>query len=323
MNLIQKINKELKATTRILVASHQNPEGDAIGSALALYHHWKAEKEIQVFNEDKVPYFLSFLPGVELIKHKLTELKRNFEMVIVVDCANLSRVNDNFSKFIEGRKIINIDHHQTNSNFGMLNLVSAKASSTGEIIFELLKKSGKRLNPETAICLYTAISMDTGSFQYINTSYNSFKTATELVKLGAKPNQIARAVYHSHPPARLLLLCQVLATLKFSKDQKRADLTLSQDMYKKAQASPEMAEGFINYLTSIKGVEVAMLFRQVGKNQYKVTFRSMGKVNVARLAEELGGGGHHQASGATLNGNLEQIKRQIRVRVDNLIKRYK
>jgi len=321
MSLSQKINKEIERASRILVASHQNPEGDAIGSALALYHHWKDEKEIQVFNEDKAPYFLCFLPGAELIKHRLRELKRNFDLVVVVDCANLSRVSEKFSEFIKGRKIINIDHHQTNSNFGMLNLVSAQASSTGEIIFELLKKSGKRLNPETATCLYTAISMDTGSFQYINTSYNSFKTATELVKLGAQPNQIAKAVYHSHPPARLLLLCQVLATLEFSKNQKRADITLSQDMYKKAQASPEMAEGFINYLTSIKGIEVAILFRQVEKNQYKVTFRSMGKVNVARLAEELGGGGHHQASGATLNGSLEQIKRQIRVRVDNLIQK--
>jgi len=322
MSLIPKICEELEQASRLLVASHQNPEGDAIGSSLAILHHFP-EKKIEVFNADPLPYFLEFLPASEKIIHKLDELSWDYELALVLDCAHLERVEKDFARRLQGIRIINIDHHQSNCQFGELNLVEAQASSTGEILYQLFSHLGRPISRDTATCLYTAIMMDTGSFRYINTTPASLEIAFQLAKLGANPAYIARQVYENHPPARLLLLAQTLQTLKFGSEGRRAEIVLTQEMFKKAGASPSMAEGFINYLTSVRGVEVAILFRELELGRYKVSFRSQGKVNVAKLAEELGGGGHFQASGATLEGKLEEIQALVRKKVDELIAQVK
>jgi phosphoesterase RecJ-like protein len=321
MNIIQKINNRLESARSILVASHKNPEGDALGSSLALYHHFGQGKKIQVFNLDPVPYFLEFLPGSEKIIHQLKDLDPDFEIAVVLDCANLNRVCDDFPQFLKGKSLINIDHHQTASQFGELNLVNPLASSTGEILFQLFFDSERTISRNTATCLYTAISMDTGSFQYPNTTRATLETAASLVKLGAEPARIAHNLYETHPQSRLLLLAQVMPTVKFSENGKRAEMTLTSEMFQKAGAGPAMAEGFINFLTSVKGVEVAILFRELQPGKFKVSFRSLGRIDVARLSEKFGGGGHKQAAGATLEGGLEQIQSLIRREVDEIISR--
>jgi len=320
MNIIQKINNELENAGSILVASHKNPEGDALGSSLALYHHFGQGKKIQVFNLDPVPYFLEFLPGSEKVIHQLKDLDPDFELAVVVDCAGLNRVCDEFPPFLRGKKLINIDHHQTGSEFGQLNLLNSRASSTGEILFQLFFDSERTISRNTATCLYAALSMDTGSFQYPNTTRATLETAASLVKLGAEPARIAHNLYETHPRSRLLLLAQVMPTVKFSENGKRAEMTLTSEMFQKAGANPAMAEGFINFLTTVKGVEVAILFRQLEPGKFKVSFRSLGKIDVARLSEKFGGGGHQQAAGATLEGELEEIQSLIRREVDELVR---
>jgi phosphoesterase RecJ-like protein len=319
MSAIPKIINEIGQARSILVASHRNPEGDALGSSLAVFHQFGKDRRIQVFNSDPVPYFLAFLPGADQVIHELGKIKADYDLLVVVDCANLSRVCEKFPEFAAGRKIINIDHHESNHEFGFLNLVEPKASSAGEILYKLFNESGRPINKNAATCLYAAISMDTGSFQYINTSQVTLDAASALVRLGAEPAVISRNLYESHPKSRLLLLAQVLQTVKFSDDHKRADMTLTREMFDKAQAGPAMAEGFINFLTSVAGVEVAILFRQLGLDKFKVSFRSVDKINVAQLSEKFGGGGHHQAAGATLEGTLEDIQNLIRKEVDDLI----
>jgi len=314
---MKKICDELQKAA-LLVASHKNPEGDAIGSTLAFYHTFP-DKKVELFNADPVPYFLKFLPGVEKIRHQMNELSGEYDLVVIVDCANPDRVCERFFQQIKPKFTINIDHHESNSYFGDLNLIDPKASSTGELLFQLFSCFPQKINSQTATCLYTAIMMDTGSFRYINTTPRSLEIASKLANLGADPAWIARNVYESHPPARLILLGMALQTMVFSPDGKRAEMTLTKEMFQKAQADVSFSEGFINYLTSVAGVEVAVLFRELDKNTYKVSFRSQGRVNVAKLAEELGGGGHFQASGTTLKGSLDDIKKLVRQKVDELI----
>jgi len=319
MSLNQKIRTEIEKTGKILIASHQNPEGDALGAGLALYHHFRKNKKIQVFNQDPIPYFLAFLPGADKIIHRLDRIQTDFKLVIAVDCTDLERVSEKFPAFVQGKRIINIDHHETNKRFGALNLVHAKASSTGEIIFKLLAGSGKKISKEIATCLYTAVMMDTGSFRYSNTTSATLEVASQLVALGAKPGEIAKQVYENQPRNWLKLLSLVLQSFNLSETGERAELTLNQGMLNKTGAGKEMSEGMINYLMMISGVEVGILYRQLDKNKYKVSFRSRGKINVAKLSESLGGGGHAQAAGATMNGGLEEIKKLVRARVDQLL----
>ena len=321
MDLIRKIIAEIEQARRILVASHANPEGDALGSSLAIAHHFAKGKKIQVINLDQLPYFLEFLPGADKIVHTLEQVNKDFDLAVVVDCSDLDRVSAQFPALVQGRRIVNIDHHETNRQFGRLNLVDAKASSTGEIIFQLLKQTKIPLSRKTATCLYTALMMDTGSFRYANTSSRTLETAARLVELGAKPGEISRSVYESHPQAWLLLLGQVLPTFNISRDGRRAELTLTDEMYQAAGAGKEMSEGLINYLMTVKGVEVAILYRQIPNHKFKVSFRSRGKINVAKLSEQFGGGGHDMAAGATLEGELDEIKQRVREKVDQLLEK--
>lgn len=317
--ILQKINNEIEKAPSILVASHRNPEGDALGSSLAVLHHFAKGKKIQVFNRDPVPYFLEFLPGADKIIHDLSKIDPGFTLAVVVDCANLERVCEEFPECVRGKNVINIDHHATGGQSGELNLINPRASSAAEILFQLFSESERPIGRDAATCLYAGLSNDTGSFMYKNTTRITLETAASLVKLGADPAAIARNLYESHPQSRILLLAMVMPTMQFSGDGKRGDMTLTTAMFEKTGANPAMAEGFINFLTTVRALEVAILFRQLGPKKFKVSFRSTGKIDVAKLSAEFGGGGHVQAAGATLEGELEQVQQLIRKQVDDLI----
>jgi phosphoesterase RecJ-like protein len=220
---------------------------------------------------------------------------------------------------VKGKRIINIDHHESGKGFGDLKLINPHASSTAEILYQLLSESDRPILKDTATCLYAAISNDTGSFQFRNTSRAALETAACLVKLGANAAEIARGLYESHPKSRILLLAMVFQTIVFSHDSKRADITLTTEMFKNSGATVPMTEGFVNFLTAVQGVEVAILFRQMGPAKFKISLRSQGAINVARLCEKFGGGGHAQAAGANLEGELAAVQELIRKEVDELI----
>ena len=321
MSVAQKIISEIEKAKTILVAAHRNPEADALGSSLAIFHHFGKDKKITVFYDDSLPYFLEFLPGVELVVHDLAKLSRDFDLAVIVDCANLSRVCEKFPEFIKGKRILNIDHHESNALYGELNLVEPKASSTGEVLFKMFSNSDRLIRKNTATCLYAAISNDTGSFQYTNTSQYSLETASSLVKLGANPAAIAHYLYETHPRSRLMLLAQMLQTLKFSDDGRRGEVTLTKKMFESTGANVAMSEGFVNFLTATAGVEVAILFREQGPDKYKISLRSFGDLNVSKLCEKHGGGGHSQAAGCTIEGKLEDVQATVRKEVDELLSR--
>ena len=251
MEIIPQINNEIEQAKSILVASHRNPEADALASSLAILHHFGKGKKIQVFNADANPYFLEFLPGAQSVIHDLEKVSKDFELAVVVDCAALSRVCEPFPEFLKGKRIINIDHHESGKGFGDLKLINPHASSTAEILYQVFSESGRKISKDTATCLYAAISNDTGSFQFRNTSRAALETAACLVKLGANPAAIARGLYESHPKSRILLMAMAFQTIVFSPDSKRADITLTTEMFQKSGATVPMTEGLVNFLTAV------------------------------------------------------------------------
>jgi phosphoesterase RecJ-like protein len=324
---VSRIIKALLNHNDFVVASHVNPEGDALGSTLGLAAFLREQgKKAKPFCQDPVPHILKFLPSSDTVTSKTADLEVP-ESIVVLDCSDLQRTGDEFPKFVETFKekssgpLINIDHHGTNQDFGHINLVDEDASSTCEMLYEIIRSSGRKISLPVATCLYTGLVHDTGSFQYSNTTKKSLKTGADLVSIGVEPAWVCRNLYENMPAARLKLLALALGTLRFSRNSRRAEMMLTKDMFETTRTGPDAAEGFINYLIAVHGVEVAMLFREQAQHTYKVSFRSRQTVDVGGAAEALGGGGHKQASGATMHGDLESVRKKVHGVLDKFMKR--
>ena len=306
-----KIIDRIKENKTFLIASHMNPEGDAIGSALALAISLKSiEKEVTVFNQDPTPRNLQFLPMSNEIVHRI-DGPSNFDVAVVLDCADFDRLGKEGGKIEEIKNIINIDHHKTNSGFGELSLVDPYASSTAEIIYDLIKDIPVQITHDIAVNIYTGLLTDTGSFCYSNTTAEVLQIASDLVGIGVIPYKVAEEIYEKQPISRTRLLGSVLNTLEVLDNGRIAFVKVSLSMLEKAAAAPYLTENMVNYPKSIRGVKVAVLFREVSRNHYKMSFRSNEDVDVADIASEFGGGGHPRASGCSIKGSLSDVKERI------------
>ncbi len=310
-NLFKRAMEEIRKGRRFLVISHVNPEGDAVGSLLGLALALKeAGKDVVPYLDDQVPELLSFLPGSEQMVHSL-EKEEPFDATFAVDCGQLERLGRGFAEFKGHGVLINIDHHKTNDHFGDINIVVPEASAAGEIVFDLLKQAGLKITPEVAVNLYVAIHTDTGSFRYSSSTPEAFRKAGELVRLGADPWKIASRVYENHPLKRFRLLSEALSTLEMKDEGKIAVLTITEDMLKRVNGTKDLVDGFVNYARAVEGVEVGVLFRECGKDEYKISLRAKGDVDVSKIAEKFGGGGHPHAAGFNIKGSLEEVKEKI------------
>jgi len=312
---IKRILEELKEGKSFLVLSHQNPEGDALGSTLAIAFALKSMgKSVTTFNQDGVPDNLMFLPGAHDVSTSLSPDGR-YDVILALDCGDPELLGNTFARWRKSigksPSIIVIDHHETNKGFGKHNYVDPKASSAGEMIYRLLRKIPVEITPAIATHIYTAILCDTGSFRYSNTTHRAFKIVEEMVRKGADPCEISQHVFETQPLRRIKLLALVLNTLEVTPDGKVASVTILREMYDKTGARKEDAEEFINYTRSIEGVEVGILFREVKENKFRISFRSKRSVDVANIAQEFGGGGHHSASGCSVEGTLEESKEKV------------
>jgi phosphoesterase RecJ-like protein len=314
--MIPKIISEIEANTSFLITAHENPDGDAVGSTMALGCFLQSRgKDVAVYYCDPIPDNYLFLPLAESVVRTIPD--RSFDVSFVLDAGELKRAGEEFVSFPGKGKIINIDHHPYGEQFGDINLVDPKASATGAIIYRIIKHSGYAVDYDTALCIYTAIVTDTGSFRYSNADSEAFRITGELVELGINPWFIAERLYESQPRKRLELLALALATLTVSEQGDFASVTVTLDMYKKTGAGPDLTDGFVNYPRSIHGVEVAVLFREVRQGVYKVGFRSKGKVNVSALAAAFGGGGHHNAAGCVVNGTIDEVRKTVFSHLEN------
>ena len=307
---IEDLLRVVRENQIFLVASHVNPEGDAIGSALALAEGLeRMGKEVTIFFDDRVPYLYSFMPHVERVTHDVTG--RVFDVTIAVDCGELERLGKGFERIGERGIFVNIDHHSSNDLFGDINIVDEDASATGEMIYRILKGFGVPITSTIATNLYVALLMDTGSFRYSSATPEAFRIAAELVEKGVNPWEVAKRIYESHPVERLRLLGQSLGTIELRCGGRLAIMVVTRQMYESCGATEEMTESFVNYPRSIKGVKVAVFMREIGERSYKFSLRAKEEIDVSRIAALFGGGGHRRAAGCVVEGDLEEVKERM------------
>ena len=308
----------LKGCKTVLISAHKNPDGDALGSQLALMLALeKMNKTVTGHNLDPVPEIYRFLPCVDKIKTGRPAPGR-YDAYVVVD-ADPPRTGL-FDKSYPADVLINIDHHITNPREWPLTWLEPDASACGEMIYALLRELGAAIDRDIALCLYTAIFTDTGSFRYSNTSPESMRIAAALLESGADPWLVTENVYESFAYRRLKLLGAVLAGMERSEDGRVAWVVITDTLYRQTGTSAEDTDNFVNFVRSVKGVEVAVLFRQTAESQYKISLRSKGRVDLSALAQSFGGGGHKNAAGGTLDGSLEEVKTLVIRGVEKAVK---
>lgn len=315
--MTEAILKIIKQGSRFLVASHENPDGDAIGSTLALVNALRqAGKEVVAYNRDHIPDDFQFLPGAATVVNDLKG-EAEFDAGFILDSGELKRAGGELKD--RCRILVNIDHHPHSEHFGEVHYVDEKASATGALVYRIVKAAGWNLSIEVALCIYTAILSDTGSFRYSNADPEAFRIAAEMVEVGVPPWDVASGIYESQDVRRLRLLAMALSTLTVSSCGRYASLSVTDDMMAECGAGTEHTDGFVNYPRSVRGVEVALFFRQLEEDLFKVGFRSKGAIDVGALSRELGGGGHHNAAGATVQGSLDEVRDSVFVRLDQLL----
>jgi len=309
-NNIETICRLLREKDRFLIACHENPEGDAIGSELALALALrKMGKTATVLNADPVPANLAFLPGADSVVFE--EDGARYEVAVVVDCGSPERTGRVQAELSKCRLLVNIDHHKTNGEVGEYTLVDPEAAATGMLVYRVLVAMGFEIDYDVAVNLYVAILTDTGSFHYANTSSEAFHIAGDLIRKGIDPWAVAEQVYETQSVSRLRLLGRVLGSLEVAAGGMVAAVTTRRKDLSEFCATKDFLEGFINYPRSVIGVEVAVAFREESPEVYRVSFRSKGRVDVSAVAQAFGGGGHRNAAGCTVAGTLSEVKRRI------------
>ena len=304
---IQKITEVIRTNNSFLLTTHEGPDGDAIGSSLALASFLRAiGKQVTVHYQDPVPELYSFLPGADTVLSHIPE--RHYDVACVLDIGERKRAGSQFCNFTTVGTTINLDHHLTCENFGDLNLIDSTAAATGLLVYRVAAAYGFTFDVNTALCIYVAVITDTGSFRYSNANREAFTVAGEMIECGINAWDVAEKLYENQPQRRLELLAKCLPTLEVFKEGLAASVTVTLDMYAACGGDAELTDGFVNYPRSIRGVEVAIFFRQLSELKFKVGFRSKGKVNVATFSAALGGGGHHNAAGCTVDGSLAEVK---------------
>jgi phosphoesterase RecJ-like protein len=306
MDELEQVLQEIKQRRRFLVTSHARPDGDAIGSTLALAQILrKMGKSAEVVLRDMVPVIYKPLPQAESIVHA-SRVNGDYDAAIILECDSIQRTR---LQGLEDQFLINIDHHASSKPFAHVNWIDPSAVATAELIFRLAQAAQVKLTPEIATCLYTAVLTDTGSFCFAPTNACTFELAKYLVEHGADPGKIAQNVYFSVPISKMRLLGAALSRL----EREGAVIWMSitrQDM-ERLGALEEDCEGLVNYALGISGVEVAVFFREVAQERIRVSIRSKGAVNVAEIAEKFGGGGHECAGGFSTEGPVHEAAQRV------------
>lgn len=296
----------LRNGERFLVCSHSRPDGDAVGSVLAMGMLLEQMgKRADLVTADGVPAVYRGLPGAESIRHAL-RVHGPYDAVILLECDGLERAR---LRGLEDFFHINIDHHISGRKYAHLNWIDHGAASVGEMVYRLVKAAGVTVTPEMATCLYTTVLTDTGGFTYGSVRASTFAVAQDLVLAGADPVAIAREVCYSTPASKVLLLGAALGNLK--REGRLAWLWVTHQDMVRTCAAEEDCEGLVNVAVGISGVEVAAFLRELPERRFRLSMRSKGKVNVAEIAERLGGGGHGNAAGCTLEGPLGRALDEI------------
>lgn len=300
----------------IFICSHVQPDGDNIGSTLALYMAIKKKKEnVKVVKTDEIPSDYLFLPNIQVFKEY--SLDEQVDLFISLDSSDVERLGPGKELLKKAKKIINIDHHVTNNGFGDINIVLPSASATGEIVYKFIKHMNAEIDKDIATCLYTAISTDTGRFMYSNTTYETHLIASELLKTGIDINNINIHLYQNRSMERTKLFLEAINNMDFHLDGKIGIAVVTQDMLSRNNAKLEDSEGIVSFIRDTSTIEVACLLKEISEKEIKVSLRSKQHVDVSKIALNFGGGGHIRAAGCTIYDTIDNAKKVV---LDEILK---
>lgn len=307
-----EIGAVLRSQERFAILSHVRPDGDALGSQLGLgLSLSKMGKTVMVRNEDGLLEKYSFLPGGEFLQTPLSE-PQDFDVAIVLDTATQSRIGTAMELVRSAKTWINIDHHPSNPRYGDLVYIDSTAPATGQILFELITSQNLPMDAAIAENLFVAISTDTGSFQYPNTTARTFEIGAELLRCGVNVGRVSQLLYENYPRRRAELLRELLGTMRFEGRGRVASFSLSLQTAQRLGAKPEDNEGLIDHLRAIQGVIVAVFFEELPEGKVRVSMRSKSDAaDVCAICEKFGGGGHKLAAGARVRGTLAEVEEKV------------
>jgi phosphoesterase RecJ-like protein len=303
------ILEHLSRARRVLLLGHRDPDGDSAGSLLALADALR-DRKVYCYSQGALPSRYRFLDPRGMLKG---EIDTGFDpdLAIALESPGSDRLGEGLGMCTGRTVLVNIDHHKDNTGYGAVNWVDLKAAALGEMIYELLISGGIPITPHAATCLYTAILTDTGRFRYPGTSADTLRICSELVKLGADPIAITKQVYFGLPFAYLRLMQAALNGMEVAAEGRILALTLLPEHFQSAGARPEDAEGIIDLTQISDSVQIGMLFRRDLNGSVKISLRSQDSIDVGALAARLNGGGHRNAAGCTVKGDMNDVRSRV------------
>ena len=316
--MLSQVVELIENKQRFGITTHIKPDGDGVGSSLGLCWLLKSlGKSAEVIVRGEIPPAYRELPGADDIRN-IERVDKPYDAIFVIECSDLERPG---IAGLEDEYTVNIDHHATSEHFGTINWIDSTASAVGEMIYNLCKAIGGRVTKEIAECVYMALVTDTGSFHFSNTTERTLKVASELIKAGVKPASISEAVYNNYPWSRIELMRQVLETVRRDESGKVAYLRQTLKMRERASAVDGDNNGFVNIPLAARDILAAVYMREVGDQKYRVSLRSKGDINVAKVAEKFGGGGHRNAAGLQVEGDWDKNEAELVAAVREAVER--
>lgn len=314
----QAVARILAKAKTVLVTAHADPDGDACGSSLAMTLALRElGKQVLVYDAKPYPQDFAWLPGASSLQNHV-DADARFDATVICDAGSIERTGPDLPDATRRGTLCWVDHHRNDNPPGDVNYVDTLAPAAGEQVREVIRALGHPLSLDVAKCLYSALITDTGGFRYSNTTPRALSLASELVAQGVSPWEMTERIYESQPVEKIKLLAQVLPSLEVSSCGRYASLVIRQKDFDSTGASSELTDGFVNFPRSIAGVEVAVQFRERGQG-YKLSFRSRGRVDVAAIARGLGGGGHKNAAGGFVEGDLLQAKSVVFAAIESVL----
>lgn len=300
-----QVAEAIRQRQRFVVTSHARPDGDAVGSSLAMAYALRAlGKDVRVLSRDAPPPPLMVFPGVPAIEITST-IDDPADAVIVMECGDVKRPG---IEGIERGFVINIDHHPGNGLYGALNWMDLSAAACGEMVFDLVGELNVPLTYEIALHVYIAILTDTGSFHYSNITPRTFDICRACVEAGVSPPAVARAIFDSNNLGRLRLFGAVLNRMQLDPTGRIATLWVDRTLAQECGGTYEDTEGLINLPLTVKDIQAVIFFKEVGDDEWRVSMRSKGDIDIHAIAREFGGGGHKNASGCSVRGDLKTLQ---------------
>jgi len=317
---LEHVTKAVLKCKSLLLASHEGPDCDALGSMLALGHGLLSiGKRVEMYSSSSIPDHLKFLPGWKKVITDLSILKEEkYDLIVLLDCTDVHRPGKAFGELVSNfnKTLVIIDHH-TNSSDCDIPLLDYNAACTGILVYKLLKRCNIEISKDIADCILSTIIGDTGSFRYSNTNSEVLRISGELLEIGADLTMVTRSIYENEPLKKIKLISEAISTLEVDDTTKIASIYVDESMYKRTGTTKEDTEGIVNIARSIKGVSVGVFFKQDCTNgcgripSWKVSLRSKYDVDVSKIARRFGGGGHVKAAGLSIEGSIKSVKDKV------------